>query len=240
MELVPHYIVGSMAHTNISLNNPNGPQSIDAWHVDSVPFVLIVVVSMDEQAVGGELEVVKRDGLKACREAVQAGLSEEDKLVVPYVRAGHGLVMQGSRLMHRVKGVAAGARVPRISVVWSFMPKSVVHVRDFTVVGSFLRGIDGGAGAGYQESAFEYFRGRAERASAQLDFYRENMNYTEDRKLLASKLKRTADELLKAVNELTTGGDHVGHVSDAEAAAADKRKKQQQEQEAERARRSKL
>jgi hypothetical protein len=226
--LVPHYMTASHAHTNISATTAPGAakkQSVDAWHVYSLSFVLIIVAMMQQGTRGGVLQVVKRRGLAAARAAVEAGLAEQDVLSVGYVRSGFGLVMQGGKLLHRVTGIEE-ATTPRISVVLSYMPASALHMRDATAIGSWLKGLDNNKDGGFPEAAFEYARGRAHRGAAQLSWFVDRAPFTQDRAALAAALRNTATELEQAARDLETGGRHLGWISDEEHERGEERKRQ--------------
>jgi hypothetical protein len=89
------------------------------WHLDSVGFVLIVLLSDPKEMVGGELEVLTRDRDNNALDVLNS-MTDSHKpselLSVDYGQAGNGVFMQGSHLFHRVKAVIAGPR-PRMSLV---------------------------------------------------------------------------------------------------------------------------
>ena len=113
-----HPISMNTGHTNIS---KTGTGYVDQWHVDSVDYVLVLILSDLTDMKGGELQVLNMpdasgklyDDLKA------NGVPEELVKSVSYLKAGYGVFMQGSKILHRVKGVLE-AREPRISMISSF------------------------------------------------------------------------------------------------------------------------
>ena len=113
-----HPISMNIGHTNIS---KTGAGYVDQWHTDSVDYVLVMILSDLTDMKGGELQVLNLpdatgqlfDDLKA------NGVPEELVKNVSYLKPGYGIFMQGSKILHRVKGVLE-AREPRISMVSSF------------------------------------------------------------------------------------------------------------------------
>ncbi len=117
--LVPHYMPSNYAHINIgrpppSASEPSPP--VDQWHADSVPFVLIIILSDLQDMQGGELQCVRRK----CREAgfalieeTQNNVPASELLNVSYEKKGYALFMQGSEIVHHVTGVTkVSANVP--------------------------------------------------------------------------------------------------------------------------------
>ena len=109
--VVPHYLPMNYAHTNIGRlpkQNEVNTRPVDQWHADSVPFVLIIILSDLTGMVGGELECVKRsnkDAGFALIEATKNNVPPEDLLQVSYQKQGYALFMQGTEIVHHVKPV---------------------------------------------------------------------------------------------------------------------------------------
>jgi hypothetical protein len=219
MPLIPHYFHGSYAHTNLS-SDPSANKPVDSWHVDSCPFVLIVVCSNMDGMEGGTLQVVKRQGQKAAVDLVKStdnNVRGDDMMVAEYVQAGYGIFMQGSDLLHRVTPVTK-AREARISVVNSYMPANVFTI-DRTAPGSYLGGIDGKTP--FPEAAFEYTRGRAWRAMHQLRHY-VNQPFTVDRERLAGQLELTVEELQACIDALRgRRRDYLGFIEESSKKGTD-------------------
>ena len=213
IRLVPHYMHSNYAHTNLSApapkpgepTSPTGETPVDSWHVDSVPFVLVVVCSDMTDMVGGTLQVVRRVGREAALELLHAtanNIPSSELMEARYVQGGYGIFMQGCALLHRVTPVLQAVE-PRITVVNSYMPASVFAV-DRTLPGTFILGNDGKLAEPGVD--YEFARGRAQRAMLQLQAFVASP-YTADRAAIAAALRRTMDELAATVKALE--GDEI-------------------------------
>jgi len=175
---------------------------VDQWHADSVPFVLIIILSEMQGMVGGELECVRRkgreEGMKLIAETHNR-VPESELLRVSYERMGYALFQQGCDIVHHVTPVLR-AREPRITVVNSYMPRSA-FVADRHVYSSFAPSNDP-TDFSIREGAFEFARGRAVRHAAQLDHFARQPIYEEDPQLLADQLEKIAQELVVTIGSL--------------------------------------
>ena len=113
-----HPITMNTGHTNIS---KIGADYVDQWHTDSVDYVLVMILSDLTDMNGGELQVLNVPDAtgKMFDDLKSNGVPEELVKSVSYLKPGYGIFMQGSKILHRVKGVLE-AREPRISMVSSF------------------------------------------------------------------------------------------------------------------------
>ncbi len=110
--LIPHYLPMNYAHVNVG-KLPKDPTAaanapVDMWHADSVPFVVIVILSDMKDMVGGELQCVRRKGRPAAFDLIKQTdnhVEPKDLLNVSYERQGYALFMQGSEIVHHVTGV---------------------------------------------------------------------------------------------------------------------------------------
>ena len=113
-----HPISMNIGHTNVG---KEGGGYIDQWHIDSVDYVLVLIISDITDMEGGELQVLNvPDATGSLFDEYKAiGVPEDLVKTVSYMLPGYGIFMQGSKILHRVKGVLKG-REPRISLVSSF------------------------------------------------------------------------------------------------------------------------
>jgi hypothetical protein len=119
--LMAHSIVSHYAHTNIGIIGSGQP--VDQWHVDSVPFVMVLLMSDMTDAVGGKLEVIKDTKENAFKQLAETknNIPVDKLLTAEYPGLGYALFMQGSEMVHHVTSVES-APEPRITVVNSYMP----------------------------------------------------------------------------------------------------------------------
>jgi hypothetical protein len=124
LPLREHSYATSWSHVNIGvlpkLGEKNPP--VDQWHIDSVPFVLVILMSDMSEAEGGQLELCKRQPFEDAFELIRNtnnNVPEEELLRVSYPGPGHAIFMQGSKFVHHVTPVK-WAKEPRITVVNSY------------------------------------------------------------------------------------------------------------------------
>lgn len=198
--LGPHAISMNMGHTNIGMPNP-AAEYVDQWHTDSVDYVLIVILSELTEMRGGELQVLQ------CPDATgevfarfkREGVPPELVETVPYLEAGYAIFMQGSRILHRVKGVLE-AREPRLSMVTSFSRLNV-FAHDSTRYHTFS----------HQDPAhihpLEFARHKAWRIEGQMRYILDQAPFSSDPQQLASVMRRASAELLHTARLLARETD---------------------------------
>jgi len=114
-------------------------RKVDQWHLDSVPYVMVLILSDTTDMVGGELQVARiPDEHEALRQVQQNAVDERLIDTVQYPGAGYAILMQGSRIAHAVTPVLA-AREHRLTLINSyqsldpFAPSKTVY-RTFKVM----------------------------------------------------------------------------------------------------------
>ena len=114
----PHDHPMNIAHTNFGEIGNN--QSVDAWHMDSVEYVTVLILSNQNGMEGGELLVATTSDTGWVLSQIHADTLPADLVdVVKYESAGMAIFMQGSRIAHAVSPLKAGIE-RRISVVNSY------------------------------------------------------------------------------------------------------------------------
>jgi len=104
---------------------------VDRWHLDSVPFVLVLVLSELEDMVGGELKVARMADAKECLDLLKEDNLPESKIdTVKYPKAGWAIFMQGSKIAHMVTPVQS-AKEPRRTAVYSFQTRDCFAPDDY-------------------------------------------------------------------------------------------------------------
>jgi hypothetical protein len=198
LKLIPHTYMTSYSHCNIGAVGNNVP--VDQWHADSVPFVLVILMSdLGPSAKGGELQVLKMSREESFKTLAETdGNPPSDKLVnVVYPGVGYALFMQGSHMVHHVTPVQNGA-CSRITVVNSYMPLDAT-VPDDTRLAVFKNEPE--------TCYYEFARHRAWRASNQLQQFLENRKWTSDPVILSKELKKIIEELDEGVDILLGKSD---------------------------------
>ena len=113
--LAVHPVSMNMAHVNFS---KAGAGDVDKWHTDSVVYVLILVLSDTAGMKGGALQVLNMPDATGETFAAMKEHGVPSQLVntVSGLRPGYGVLVQGSKILHRVTGVIE-ALEPRVSLV---------------------------------------------------------------------------------------------------------------------------
>lgn len=125
--LAPHGMPMNIGHVNFGRKIHAGasPVIVDQWHVDSVDYVCVLILSDLSETIGGRLEVLHKQGVRENNDFMRKGVRESNLVrSVAYPGAGYCIFMQGSQILHRVSPVLS-APVPRISCVTSYMSRNV-------------------------------------------------------------------------------------------------------------------
>jgi len=192
-EITAHSMVSHYSHTNYGIVGDG--RAVDQWHVDSVPFVVVILMSDMTDAEGGILEVIKAPQEPAWRmlHETKNNVPQEHLLQVNYPGMGWGIFMQGSRMVHHVTKVS-NAREPRITVVNSYMSVNP-FVPDSTKYITYSN-----------ESTvnFEYARHKAWRASQQLQALVDSKDWKTNQEIVTN--------LQDSISELVTAAKYVSGV----------------------------
>ena len=95
-------------------------KKVDQWHLDSVPYVMVILLSDATDMQGGDLQVARLpDADIALKQLKNDAIDPSNIDVVNYPGPGHAIFMQGSRIAHGVTPVMF-AREPRLTLVNSY------------------------------------------------------------------------------------------------------------------------
>ncbi|KAI8799713.1 hypothetical protein BJ742DRAFT_860603 [Cladochytrium replicatum] len=126
-DLIPHSL--PMNYSQINVGRPGVGAPIDAWHLDSVPYVLVVLLTPAPKS-GGEFQAVRLNkdaahNYLAARAASKRGTPDDNDMIesVKFPGAGWGILMRGEEVMHRVTAVRGPDVGERISMVLSYQPR---------------------------------------------------------------------------------------------------------------------
>lgn len=192
-------------YSHFNLGVPGSGKKVDKWHLDSIDFVLVAVLSDCENMIGGDLQVLKKDREWSAIEILNAQSDDytpDEIMTVKYPGPGYAVFMQGSHIFHHVTAVKEG-KEPRLSLIHSYMVSNCFEANSIKF--STFRGIDPD-----HVSFMEFARLVAWRSSEMLD---ELINKTdfdearkEERKNDGSKGVKKALNILKgAIDELQNG-----------------------------------
>jgi len=200
-QMIPHSMPCNYAHTNFGIVGAN--KKVDQWHVDSVPLVLILLLTDLTNAVGGELQIVTKP------KEIALGIlkkSDRDKNIqnVGLQVMGDGVIMQGSEIFHCVTPVVS-APDTRITLVNSYMQANPFAI-DTTKYATFK---------GDKTAAAEYARHKAWRAKEQLDTLIKDLDLNANKTTIVVLLQNAINELQTAVDAITDKiDDGVGFIQD--------------------------
>ena len=194
-ELSTHTMQLNMSHSNVGFPDPKAVP-VDKWHTDATDYVIVIILSDLTDMKGGELQVLQLPDSSRQGSFVtlkKTGVPPELVETVQYTGAGYGIFMQGSKILHTVKGVLE-AREPRVSLVNSFMSTNV-FLPDSTKYSTYNNDAS-------DVVAMEYSRHKAWRVTSQLQYIKDSKDFISDKQLLMKILRNAAAELLTAANAL--------------------------------------
>ena len=157
--LGPHGM--AMNHSQINFGEVGGGP-VNQWHMDSVPYVMVILLSDATDMEGGELLVARLGDPHKALEMIR-NETIDPKLIdrVNYPGPGHAIFMQGSQIAHAVTPVVR-AREKRLTCINSYQSLNPFS-KDCTVYKTFTT-MDGDA------PQYEFARNVAWRVQGQLDY----------------------------------------------------------------------
>lgn len=118
----PHDMPMNIAQINFG--QIGDKRQVDKWHLDSVPYVMVLLLSDATDMQGGKLQVARvADPHAALRHVKQNTMDPRFVDTVSYPGPGHAIFMQGSRIAHGVSPVKF-AREPRLTLVNSYQSRN--------------------------------------------------------------------------------------------------------------------
>jgi len=125
-ELIYHPMKIQQLHMNFNATKEELKQkSVDQWHVDTTPFVLVLFLTDPNEYEGGKLQYftgTKEEGIEHMKSKTK--LNPARICNVGEQKQGYGVFMQGSRIFHHVSPVTNNGN--RTTLVFSFQPKNVL------------------------------------------------------------------------------------------------------------------
>lgn len=174
-------------------------KAVDSWHVDSVAFDIVMMVSDPKILEGGEFQYfhgTKMEGQALLgiegEEGMDAELPLERVVTVPFPAAGYGFMQQGNMIFHRACRLKK--RADRITMVPAFVVVPA-GAKDATNSVNMSGWDDPGLPA-------ELARHEAWRASARLEKLVDEISLHDDTTALALQLDDALEPLLKFRNRI--------------------------------------
>jgi len=101
-------------------------KGIDTWHVDSVAFDIVMLLTDPQEFKGGEFQYfygTKKDGQEILgiegEEGVDKELPDERTMTMSFPQAGYGFLQQGNMIFHRARRLLE--RAERMTMIPSFV-----------------------------------------------------------------------------------------------------------------------
>ena len=114
----------SMNNAQVNFGQIGHDKPVDQWHMDSVPYVLVLLLSDATDMVGGELNVARLADPNEALERIRSDTLDPRTIdTVNYPGPGWAIFMQGSKIAHGVTAVKH-AREPRLTLVQSLQPSN--------------------------------------------------------------------------------------------------------------------
>jgi len=174
-------------------------KAIDSWHVDSVAFDIVMMVTDPAVLDGGEFQYfhgTKMEGQELLgisgEEGIHAELPPERITTIPFPAAGYGFMQQGNMIFHRARKL--NKRAERITMIPSFVVAPST-AGDATNSVNMSNWEDPGLPA-------ELTRHEAWRASARLSELIDDIKLAETPAALTARLDKAIGPLLEFRNAL--------------------------------------
>ncbi|HIG67042.1 MAG TPA: hypothetical protein EYQ44_04345 [Porticoccaceae bacterium] len=174
-------------------------KAVDNWHVDSVSYDIVMMLSDPNQIRGGEFQIfsgTKQEGREILgisgEEGMDTQLPEDRVITLPFPAAGYGFLQQGNMIFHRACRLQEKA--DRITMVPSFevLPRSAMDATNSINMSSW-------ADPGIQQ---ELTRHEIWRASARLDKLLDEVSLNDNPTKLAANIEKAIGKLLAFKNNL--------------------------------------
>lgn len=180
----------------------------DPWHIDSVTYIGVSVLSDMTDMIGGELQFMKYKKEKALSILSDQNhiLNDEEMVTVHYKAPGYMICAHGSEVFHRVKSVLS-SKEPRLSLVMSFQPANSFQA-DKHVLDTWRR-----FDSDLDSADFEFYRGKAHQLGGALKHLAAHEQPTKNGTLLATRLRAITAELDRVASLLDgSTNDFIGFV----------------------------
>jgi len=175
-------------------------KAVDTWHVDSVAFDVVMMISDPHMIDGGEFQFfhgTKMEGQQMLgvdgEEGIDTELPCERVITVPFPAAGYGFLQQGNMIFHRA--CRLNQKAERITMIPSFVITPTI-ANDATNSVNMASWDDPGIQA-------ELARHEAWRASARLEKLVDDISLHDDPETLTQMLDAAIEPLVKYRNRIS-------------------------------------
>ena len=191
--VAPHSIPLHLGHFNFAPDDLT--RAVDKWHIDTIGFDYVMMVSDPNQQVGGRFQYFlgTKKEIQEIKDNNQS--IPEDRIISPeFPGPGYIIVLQGNMVVHR--GAKLEQPFDRVTMVNGYVPldlDSVDPSRFFD-----LKTVDP-----HQLLFPEWARHKAWLSKGKLNRIIEELPFTDDRELIINKLKSAIKDVETAIKDLS-------------------------------------
>jgi len=208
-EMVGEPVMPHATHSNtphINLSTPGSKVAVDHWHVDSLAYNGVILLSDVKEMEGGDLELFmgpKKEAYEALKNHGMDGLKGKIE-TVSYEEPGKMILCQGSEIFHHVTPVLSNT--VRISTTHCLTPRNAFQPPKTLLATMMTCDHDTGI------APYEYYREKTWHISHVLSHFAKNTPFSADGTVLGAKLRPVIEELTRAANILdSTQSDAQGY-----------------------------
>jgi len=191
--VAPHSIPLHLGHFNFAPDDLT--RAVDKWHIDTIGFDYVMMVSDPNQQVGGRFQYFlgTKKEIQEIKDNNQS--IPKDRIISPeFPGPGYIIVMQGNMVVHR--GAKLEQPFDRVTMVNGYVPLDLESVDPSHF--SDLKTVDP-----HQLLFPEWARHKAWLSKGKLNQIIEELPFTDDRELIINKLKSAIKDVETAIKDIS-------------------------------------
>ena len=195
--VAPHSIPLHLGHFNFAPDDLT--RAVDKWHIDTIGFDYVMMVSDPNQQVGGRFQYFlgTKKEIQEIKDNNQS--IPEDRIISPeFPGPGYIIVMQGNMVVHR--GAKLEQPFDRVTMVNGYVPLNLDSVDPSRFFD--LKTVDP-----HQLLFPEWARHKAWLSKGKLNRIIEELPFTDDRELIINKLKTAIEDVETAIKDLSDSSE---------------------------------
>ena len=195
--VAPHSIPLHLGHFNFAPDDLT--RAVDKWHIDTIGFDYVMMVSDPNQQVGGRFQYFlgTKKEIQEIKDNNQS--IPEDRIISPeFPGPGYIIVLQGNMVVHR--GAKLEQPFDRVTMVNGYVPLNLDSVDPSRFFD--LKTVDP-----HQLLFPEWARHKAWLSKGKLNRIIEELPFTDDRELIINKLKSAIEDVETAIKDLSDSSE---------------------------------
>ena len=195
--VAPHSIPLHLGHFNFAPDDLT--RAVDKWHIDTIGFDYVMMVSDPNQQVGGRFQYFlgTKKEIQEIKDNNQS--IPEDRIISPeFPGPGYIIVLQGNMVVHR--GAKLEQPFDRVTMVNGYVPLNLDSVDPSRFFD--LKTVDP-----HQLLFPEWARHKAWLSKGKLNRIIEELPFTDDRELIINKLKSAIKDVETAIKDLSDSSE---------------------------------